>query len=224
MEYTDGGALRNYSKEDFDKLSWGNKYNLAFQLACAVSCLHDEGIVHRDLHSGKLLIHLGGIKLADFGLSKRIEAATYQAKVFGGVIPYINPKTVKWKSTFHVKDEMYDISLAIEIAQGLRESIVPGTSEDYVKLYTDCWDNEPDNRPSMNIVVDELNAIIAKTNIDDYGQLKNNESKLQLDEQLIYLNSSKRSTWSSNGIVKDLSISLSSVIDANGAAFFNNLM
>ncbi|CAI2184313.1 9768_t:CDS:2 [Funneliformis geosporum] len=84
---------------------------------------------------------------------------------------------------------MYDISLAIEIAQGLRESIVPGTSEDYVKLYTDCWDNEPDNRPSMNRVVDELNAIIAKTNIDGYGQLKNNESKIQLDEQLIYLNS-----------------------------------
>ena len=49
MEYADGGTLRNYLKKNFDKLAWKDKYNLAFQLACAVSCLHDEGIVHRDL-------------------------------------------------------------------------------------------------------------------------------------------------------------------------------
>ncbi len=49
MEYADGGTLRNYLKENFDKLAWKDKYNLAFQLARAVSCLHEEGIVHRDL-------------------------------------------------------------------------------------------------------------------------------------------------------------------------------
>jgi len=49
MEYADGGVLRNYLKNNSDKLAWEDKYNLAFQLAGAVSCLHDEGIVHRDL-------------------------------------------------------------------------------------------------------------------------------------------------------------------------------
>ena len=49
MEYADGGTLRNYLKKNFDNLSWENKCNFAYQLACAVSCLHDEGIVHRDL-------------------------------------------------------------------------------------------------------------------------------------------------------------------------------
>ena len=49
MEYADCGALRIYLKENFDNLTWDDKYKLAFQLACAVSCLHDEGIVHRDL-------------------------------------------------------------------------------------------------------------------------------------------------------------------------------
>ena len=49
MEYADGGTLRNYLKKNFDKLVWGDKYNLAFHLASAVSCLHEEGIVHRDL-------------------------------------------------------------------------------------------------------------------------------------------------------------------------------
>ena len=49
MEYADSGTLRNYLKEHFDELTWEDKYNLAYQLACAVLCLHDEGIVHRDL-------------------------------------------------------------------------------------------------------------------------------------------------------------------------------
>ncbi len=49
LEYADGGTLRNYLKKNFNNFTWNDKYNLAFQLAHAVSCLHDEGIVHRDL-------------------------------------------------------------------------------------------------------------------------------------------------------------------------------
>ncbi|CAI2186191.1 5667_t:CDS:2 [Funneliformis geosporum] len=55
---------------------------------------------------------------------------------------------------FYVKNEEYDISLAIEILGGLREKIIPGTPEDYVNIYTGCWDNGPDNRLSINQVVD----------------------------------------------------------------------
>ena len=49
MEYADSGSLRNYLKINFNKLTWDDKYLMAHQLACAVSCLHNEGIVHRDL-------------------------------------------------------------------------------------------------------------------------------------------------------------------------------
>jgi serine/threonine protein kinase len=49
MEYADSGTLRNYLSERFEILTWNDKLNLAFQLANAISCLHDEEIVHRDL-------------------------------------------------------------------------------------------------------------------------------------------------------------------------------
>ncbi|GBC22302.2 kinase-like domain-containing protein [Rhizophagus irregularis DAOM 181602=DAOM 197198] len=97
MEYADGGSLRCYLKKNFTKLSWDDKYKMAYQLSCALSCLHNEGIVHCDLHSG----------------------------------------------------EHYDISLALDILQGLRETVVPDTPDEYVKIYTKCWDGEPDNRPTI---------------------------------------------------------------------------
>ena len=37
---------------------------------------------------------------------------------------------------FYVEGEQYDIDLAIEISQGLRETTISGTPEDYLKVYT----------------------------------------------------------------------------------------
>jgi serine/threonine protein kinase len=51
MEYANSGSLRNYLKENFNNLTWEDKYKLTYQLASAVACLHDEGIVHCDLVS-----------------------------------------------------------------------------------------------------------------------------------------------------------------------------
>ncbi|KAF0536902.1 calmodulin-dependent protein kinase [Gigaspora margarita] len=94
LEYADNGTLRDYLQQNSTKIEWELKVQFAIQLVEAVKWLHSHNIVHGDLHPNNILIHQEILKLADFGLSRRvIEASMSQttSEVFG-VIPYIDPQ------------------------------------------------------------------------------------------------------------------------------------
>src|SRR5438874_13123967 len=61
------------------------------------------------------------------------------------------------------KLEGYQILLGIK--KGHREKQIDGTPTEYVKLYTDCWDENPEKRPTVKIVLETLNKVKWRTQI-----------------------------------------------------------
>ncbi|RGB36197.1 kinase-like domain-containing protein [Rhizophagus diaphanus] len=201
MEYAGDNTLQNYLKEGYKNLTRENKYNLAYQLVCTISWLHDKEIVHGDLNSSYILVYKDIIKLTDFGLSKRIKEASNQKS---DMIPYIDPKKFAISNKMYLlnkksdvysigvllweissgqppfKDEIYDANLATKILQGYREKIVPNTLINYSNLYIECWNCEPDDRPDMIQVFAKLKEIITKSvnfkqllSIQQFNNVKN---------------------------------------------------
>ncbi|GBC07361.1 hypothetical protein RclHR1_07400008 [Rhizophagus clarus] len=194
VDYADGGSLKEYLRKNFNKLTWNNKFQLAYQLTNVMSYLHYEGIVHRDLHSGNVLIHQGNIKLADFGLSRKIRGVISKKEPID-LVPYIDPKRLADQLySLNEKSDVYSVGvllweissgrsflhnsfnevgpykmnsnlLVLRILQGQRGDVVPDTPKDYVKIYKECWDGEPNNRPNMRDVTGKLKEIINNSNL-----------------------------------------------------------
>ncbi|RGB27092.1 kinase-like domain-containing protein [Rhizophagus diaphanus] len=191
LEYADSGTLKNYLQHNFDKLKWDDKYQFTLQLASTVACIHECDIIHRDLHAGNVFVHQKKLKLADFGLSRKIAESSNNPNLFG-LLPYVDSKKLKDKKHYNLIDiysigvlmwqissgyqlygsDNYVIGLAISIAmEEKREEIIEGTPVKYSKLYAECWKYEPDERPNIQVVVSILKALVSpeqnNTKFDD---------------------------------------------------------
>ncbi|KAG0243918.1 hypothetical protein BGX31_010100, partial [Mortierella sp. GBA43] len=73
-KFAENGSLSLHLKAAFHKLTWADKLNLATQITSSIKRLHEEGIYHRDLHGGNILIDkAGNALLTDFGASTVME-------------------------------------------------------------------------------------------------------------------------------------------------------
>ncbi|CAI2175060.1 1476_t:CDS:2 [Funneliformis geosporum] len=128
--------------------------------------LHEQGICHKDFHSGNILLHNQIPYLTDFGLSG---PANKNSKEIFGILTYVAPEVLKRK-TYTAPADIYsfgiimtelstglppyynnqgnDRMLALSICSGLRPDFGEGTPEVYKALAHECMDANANKRPT----------------------------------------------------------------------------
>ncbi|GES97894.1 kinase-like domain-containing protein [Rhizophagus clarus] len=69
-EYAEGGSLRNHLDKEYSKLNWDIKIGFLQDAISGLKCVHEKGLIHRDLHSGNILKVKYNAVITDMGLCK----------------------------------------------------------------------------------------------------------------------------------------------------------
>src|SRR5437868_11460261 len=176
LKYCKDGDMRKYLDQS-DTKNYEKKIEELYYIARGLLDIHNAGKVHKDFHSGNILLKDNIAYISDLGMC---QPANNEAKKEGiyGVLPYIAPEVLRGyqytkaadiysfgivMNEFMSEETPYnniphDHILAVKICKALR----PKISEDTPKLLADliikCLDAKSDNRPTAK----ELYQILYK--------------------------------------------------------------
>ncbi|EXX55917.1 Sps1p [Rhizophagus irregularis DAOM 197198w] len=184
--------LRKYLQQNHKKLTWKERIQIITDIISALRRIHDENAIHRDLHSGNILFK-DRFFISDLGFCG---PADKPLKSIYGNLPYMATEVIIGKEqTF--KSDIYSIAmlmwevssgqppfnnyehdydLAMNVVNGIRPKIVPGTPSEYKNLMKQCWDADPSKRPDTITLENKIK------DINLFYQSKSNESLTQLEE------------------------------------------
>ncbi|RHZ84594.1 hypothetical protein Glove_79g37 [Diversispora epigaea] len=179
LQYAKDDNLRNYLRDNFKDLNWETKIKLAQDITNGLCYIHKANIVHRDLHSKNVLVHEERLLIADLGLSKSLDANSNSFT--GGMYAYSDPEYLRNTKAYKRSkasdiyslgvifwelssgrppfNEQIDFEIYNLIISGKRETPINGTPEDYIKIYSDAWKDNPNQRPTIEEICDSLKNI-----------------------------------------------------------------
>ncbi|CAB4443347.1 unnamed protein product [Rhizophagus irregularis] len=180
IQLADQGNLRSILSSNFNNIFWNEKLKVLVSIGYDLKNLHKLGYFHKDFHSGNLLqnIDANNVNLtyvSDFGLSGQSNEQKSDNKICG-VLPYIAPEVLNGEP-YTLSSDIYsfgvimaelsfgkppfynrkhDISLVLEICNGIRPEFGKGTPEIYKKLAYRCMSAIPNQRPTADELFDIL--------------------------------------------------------------------
>ncbi|RIB09083.1 kinase-like domain-containing protein [Gigaspora rosea] len=205
MQYAPMGSLRK-NLHEIAQMKWEKKLELISYIALELHKIHSNNIIHCDLHSGNIFQNdLYNAYIGDLGFAKSInKILDKESKGIYGALPYIAPEVLQGKS-FTKASDIYsfgmimweissgylvfsdykdnDISFATEICLNeLRPKILKGTAKCFEELLKQCWDKDPEKRPSCLEIYEKVLKWKNTTEHVDEFLKSDNEIMIKINE------------------------------------------
>ncbi|RIB01654.1 kinase-like domain-containing protein [Gigaspora rosea] len=175
-------------------MKWEKKLTLLDCIAADLHIIHNQGFIHRDLHSGNILLNsLHSAYIADLGLSTL--ANTGSNDKVQGVLPYMAPEVLS-NNDYSMESDIYsfgiiayeivsgqlayynvphDIQLAREIMFGLRPRIPENVPKLINEFINKCWSAQLDKRPTAEEIrntIHSWNLFLNDKSTELFAQIK----------------------------------------------------
>jgi serine/threonine protein kinase len=207
--------LREYLQHNHNKLTWKERVQIIHDTALTLAKIHQENTIHRDLHSGNILFSqfIQVFRISDFGFCG---PADKPLNSIYGNLPYIAPEVIA-KMEYSFASDVYSIGmlmweissgqppfinfendyyLAMNIINGMRPKIVPGTPLEYKELMKQCWDADPEKRPDIVTLHSKITEMNRLNHQNEQTELNKNKSIVKKLFKKIGLTKQKANTIS----------------------------
>lgn len=131
MEYVEGTELKKILKQHNGPLPLDQAYKIAHQALDAFQYANDNGILHRDIKPGNIIIDTNGnAKIMDFGIAKMSSTASHDTAASMLSIHYVPPERFDKNRDIDARSDIYSLALVFyEMFAGRRPFDATETSQ-----------------------------------------------------------------------------------------------
>ncbi|KAF8066284.1 Gucy1b1 [Scenedesmus sp. PABB004] len=161
----------------------------AVEIATAVAHLHTCNVLHSDLKARNIMLKSSGSegrgatsKVADFGLAVKMDhMETHLSNAFQGTMTHMAPEIMikghisKAADVYALGMVLWELYTAKHVFRGIPRALLghqitllhrrpewpADAPEDYAALTAECWDPNPANRPTLDVILTRLQAMRA---------------------------------------------------------------
>src|SRR5260370_31875529 len=196
MEYVPGITLA--SKLARGSMRESELLEYAIQLASALEEAHKQGVIHRDLKPGNIILNPSGqLKILDFGLARLLTSGDDTDTDTGnltvaGTLPYVSPEELYDSPTLSSGSDLYSCGVVLyDMATGKR----PHNETSVAALLAAILHREPASVRSLNPAISpDLETIIRKAMDKDAALRCQSARELKVDLQRL-VSGRKLESW-----------------------------